>query len=61
MSRNEIKRGVIYYITFAPVVGSDQHGGRPGIVVSNNMYNADSYTIEVVYLTTQPTSSLWHL
>ena len=54
MSRNEIKRGEIYYITFAPVVGSEQHGGRPGIVVSNNMNNAHSNTIEVVYLTTQP-------
>lgn len=42
MSRNEIKRGEIYYITFAPVVGSEQHGGRPGIVVSNNMNNAHS-------------------
>ena len=58
MSRNEIKRGEIYYITFAPVVGSEQHGGRPGIVVSNNMNNAHSNTIEVVYLTTQPKKML---
>lgn len=56
--KNEIKRGEIYYITFAPVVGSEQHGGRPGIVVSNNMNNAHSNTIEVVYLTTQPKKML---
>ena len=31
MSQNAIKRGEIYYITFAPVVGSEQRGGRPGI------------------------------
>lgn len=57
-ANNEIKRGEIYYITFAPVVGSEQHGGRPGIVVSNNMNNAHSNTIEVVYLTTQPKKML---
>lgn len=52
MSHSEIKRGEIYYITFVPVVGSEQRGGRPGIVVSNNANNAHSNTIEVVYLTT---------
>lgn len=58
MSQNNIKRGEIYYITFAPVVGSEQRGGRPGIVVSNNINNAHSSTIEVVYLTTRPKKAL---
>ena len=53
-----IKRGEIYLADLSPVVGSEQRGGRPGIVVSNNANNAHSNTIEVVYLTTQPKKML---
>lgn len=54
MSPNEIKRGEIYYISYVPVTGSEQRGGRPGIIVSNDANNKFSDTVEIVYLTTRP-------
>ena len=49
----EIKRGDIFYIGKSPCVGSEQWGGRPGIVVSNEENNMHSETVEVVYCTTR--------
>ena len=46
-------RGEIYYIHAQPVVGSEQAGGRPGIIVSNDMGNEYSRTVEIVFLTTK--------
>lgn len=54
MTHNEIKRGDIYYISCVPVIGSEQRGGRPGIIVSNDVGNKYSDTVEIVYLTTRP-------
>lgn len=51
-------RGEIYYICLRPVFGSEQQAGRPAIIVSNDMNNAYSDTVEVVYLTTQPKKDL---
>ena len=49
-----IQRGDIYYIAhFDGQIGSEQYSGRPGIVVSNNVNNEHSATIEVVYLTSK--------
>lgn len=53
-----INRGDIFYVDYFPTVGSEQRGGRPAIVVSNNKNNENSETIEVVYLTTQPKADL---
>lgn len=50
---NDIKRGDIYYIYLSEYTGSEQKGGRPGIVVSNDIGNAHAPIISVVYLTTQ--------
>lgn len=53
------QRGDIYYVNRAgTTTGSEQMPGRPAIIVSNNMCNTYSSTIEVVYLTTQPKSDL---
>lgn len=53
------RRGDIYYVNKAGVTtGSEQTPGRPAIIVSNDMCNTYSNTIEVVYLTTQPKSDL---
>lgn len=53
------RRGDIYYVNKAGVTtGSEQMPGRPAIIVSNDMCNTYSSTIEVVYLTTQPKSDL---
>ena len=54
-----IKRGDIYYIARSYAEeGSEQYAGRPAIVVSNDMNNANSTTVEVVYLTTQPKTEI---
>lgn len=59
MNNRVFRRGDIYYVNKAGVTtGSDQMPGRPAIIVSNDMCNTYSSTIEVVYLTTQPKSDL---
>lgn len=52
------KRGEIYYIESYYTTGSEQRAGRPAIIVSNEKNNANSATVEVVYLTTQPKHDL---
>lgn len=54
MSEYHIERGDIFYIDkFGFQVGSEQHPGRPGVVVSNHQNNEFSETVEVVYMTTR--------
>lgn len=48
-----IKRGDIYYADLSPVVGSEQGGKRPVIVVQNNMGNQFSPTVIVAVLTSK--------
>lgn len=49
-----MKKGEIYYIGHSPnYMGSEQAGGRPAIIVSNNANNNHSTVYEVVYLTSQ--------
>lgn len=49
----EIHRGEIFYMTFKEQIGSEQQGGRPVIVVSNETCNKFSPTVTVVPLTTK--------
>jgi len=51
-------RGDVYYIAAYSTEGSEQRAGRPAIIVSNDLANNYSPTIEVVYLTTQPKTNL---
>lgn len=55
-----MKRGEIYYIERyqSEEAGSEQHAGRPAIIVSNDRNNEFSETVEVVYLTTRPKNDL---
>lgn len=53
LNHEVIMRGDIYYVHKGVCAGSEQYGGRPGIVVSNEKNNQYSDTIEVVYLTTK--------
>lgn len=54
-----MKRGEIYYIRAdQSETGSEQRANRPGVIVSNDINNKYSATVEVVYLTTQPKSNL---
>ena len=53
-----LKRGDIVYVEKYYTTGSEQHSGRPAIIVSNNKNNLHSGTIEIVYLTTAPKHDL---
>lgn len=57
----KIKRGEIYWISYnknSLPVGCVQRPGRPGVVVSNDLNNINSYLIEIIYLTTAPKKDL---
>ncbi len=50
----ECYRGDIFYVANSGwCVGSEQRGGRPAIIVSNDMANKHSPNVSVVYLTSQ--------
>ncbi len=49
----EIKRGDLYYADLSPVIGSEQGGVRPVIVIQNNIGNKYSPTIIVAAITSQ--------
>ncbi len=53
----QIKRGDIYYADLSPVVGSEQGGLRPVLVVQNNIGNKYSPTIIVAAITSQLTKA----
>lgn len=46
-----VKRGDIYYADLSPVVGSEQGGIRPVLVIQNNLGNHFSPTIIVAAIT----------
>ena len=48
-----IKRGELYYADLSPVVGSEQGGVRPVLIVQNNIGNKYSPTILAVAVTSQ--------
>lgn len=53
-----MKRGEIYYIARRDTIGHEIMKARPGVIVSNDVLNATSEVVEVVYLTTQPKKKL---
>ncbi len=48
-----VKRGDIFYADLSPVVGSEQGGVRPVLVVQNNIGNKYSPTIIISAITSQ--------
>ena len=52
MENYEIKKGDVYYASLNPIVGSEQDGERPVVVVQNNLANKHSPTIIIVPITT---------
>lgn len=48
-----VKRGDIYYADLSPVVGSEQGGMRPVLIVQNNVGNHYSPTVIVAAITTK--------
>ena len=49
----EIKRGDIFYADLSPVVGSEQGGVRPVLIVQNNIGNKYSPTVIAAAITSQ--------
>lgn len=48
-----VKRGDIYYANLSPVVGSEQGGLRPVLVIQNDVGNKYSPTVIVAAITSQ--------
>lgn len=48
-----VKRGDIYYADLSPVIGSEQGGIRPVIIIQNDIGNKYSPTIIVAAITSQ--------
>lgn len=57
----KVKRGDIYYADLSPVVGSEQGGKRPVIVVQNNTGNEFSPTVIVAVLTSKLKNVCQHI
>lgn len=51
MARVEIKRGDVFFADLSPVVGSEQGGMRPVLVIQNNVGNHYSPTVIVAAIT----------
>jgi mRNA interferase MazF len=49
-----VLRGEIYWADLNPVIGSEQAGKRPVLVISHDIYNKKSGTIIALALTSQP-------
>ena len=50
---DQIKRGEIYYADLSPVVGSEQGGVRPVLIIQNDVGNKYSPTVIVSAITSQ--------
>ena len=53
----EIKKGQIYYADLSPVVGSEQGGYRPVLVIQNDKGNKYAPTTIVAIITTRATKA----
>ncbi|MFI3325532.1 MAG: type II toxin-antitoxin system PemK/MazF family toxin [Clostridia bacterium] len=52
-----IKRGDIYYADLSPVIGSEQGGVRPVLIVQNDVGNKYSPTVIAAAITSQKTKT----
>ena len=57
MKELNIKRGDIYYADLSPVVGSEQGGIRPVLIVQNNVGNRYSPTVIAAAITSRQTKA----
>lgn len=48
-----VKRGDVYYADLSPVVGSEQGGFRPVLIIQNNIGNRFSPTVIIAAITAQ--------
>ena len=54
---NSILRGELYYADLNPVVGSEQGGIRPVLIIQNNVGNKHSPTVIVAAITSKATKA----
>ena len=54
-------RGAIHWADLNPVIGNEQRGLRPVLVLSQNVFNDRSGTVIAVALTSQPQSASYPL
>lgn len=52
-AKNPVRRGDIYYADLSPVVGSEQGGMRPVLIVQNDTGNRHSPTVIAAAITSQ--------
>ena len=50
---NKISKGDIYYASLDPIVGSEQNGTRPVVIIQNDIGNKYSPTVLVAPITTK--------
>lgn len=53
MQAYKMNRGEVYFVDLSPVVGSEQGGTRPAVIIQNNTGNEHSPTTIVAPITTQ--------
>ncbi len=51
MEERKIRRGDIYYADLSPVIGSEQGGRRPVLIISNDTGNRHSPTVIIAAIT----------
>ncbi len=54
---NQFRRGEIYFADLSPVVGSEQGGTRPVLIIQNDVGNKYSPTVIVSAITSQMTKA----
>ena len=52
-NRHDIKRGDIFFADLSPVVGSEQGGQRPVVIIQNDVGNQHAPTVIVAPITAQ--------
>ena len=55
--KKEIKKGQVWYADLSPVIGSEQGGLRPVLIVQNDVGNAHSPTTIVAVITSRQTKA----
>lgn len=53
MNKLEVKRGYIFFADLSPVVGSEQGGVRPVLIIQNDVGNKYSPTVIIAAITSQ--------
>lgn len=53
MAQRRVKRGDIYYTDLSPVIGSEQGGVRPVLILQNDVGNHYSPTVIIAAITAQ--------